>query len=53
MKLEAVVENKNNKKIHVFDLRETGLFERGSLAQILLFFLLFLCDTSLAYEISL
>ena len=53
MKLEAVVENKNNKKLHVFDLRETGLFERGSLAQILLFFLLFLRDTTLAYEISL
>jgi len=35
MKLVAVVENKN--KLHVFDLRETGLFERGSLAQILFF----------------
>ena len=52
MKLEVVAKTNDNKNsvtfrssVHAFDLRETRLFERGSLAQIL-----FLRDTSLACE---
>ena len=49
MKFEVVTKNKHDKILSRFDLR--GLFERVSLAQIHL--LLFLRDTSPAYEISL
>ena len=57
MKFEGVTKNKRQNSVTfrssllAFDLRELGLFERVSLAQIHL--LLFLRDTSPAYEISL
>ena len=56
MKLQVVAKNTDKKNsvafrssLYAFDLWETGLYDRVSLAQI--HFLLFLCDTSPAYEI--
>ena len=51
MKLEVVTKNKHNEIKYAFDLRETGLYKRVSLAQI--HFLLFLRDNSSDYAIPL
>jgi len=51
MKLEVVTKNKHNEIKYAFDLRETGLYKRVSLAQI--HFLLFLRDNSSGYAIPL
>ena len=58
MKLKVVAKNKDNKNSvafwsshNAFDLWEMELYEQVSLVQV--YFLLFLCDTTPAYEISL
>ena len=51
MKLKVVAKTKHNKITYAFDLWETGLYKQVSFVQI--HFLLFLCDNSPDYQISL
>jgi len=51
MKLEVVTKNKLNETRYALDLREMGLYKGVSFTEI--HFLLFLCDNSPGYAISL